>query len=176
MPQRIHIMGTSGSGKSHLGRRLASALRIPHVELDALFHGPDWTPAEPERFRADVARVAASDAWIVDGNYTAAREVLWARATLVIFLDRPRFRVMSQLAARSLSRSLRGTPLWNGNREHLRNLLRRDPRENVLLWSWLRYAPDRAEFRAAATDPRWATARFVRVRSVAEALSLTCAG
>jgi adenylate kinase family enzyme len=163
MPRRIHIMGTSGSGKSHLGHQLASALSIPHVELDALYHGPDWTAAAPDRFREDVAQVAAGDAWVVDGNYAAAREVLWERAQLVIFLDRPRWRVMAQLARRSLSRSLRGTTLWNGNREHLRNLLRTDPSENVLLWSWLRYAPDRVEFDMAAANPRWAAARQARI-------------
>ena len=165
-------MGTSGSGKTHLGARLTRALGIPHVELDGLYHGPDWTPAEPAQFRADVQRLADTEAWIADGNYAAAREVLWQRAELVIFLDLPRWRVVTQLAARTLGRVVRGTTLWNGNREHWRGAFRLDPSENVLAWSWMRYGPDRDEFHAAAADPRWSHVRFVRARSTDAALHL----
>ena len=30
------------SGKTSLARRLAAELNVPHVELDALHHGPNW--------------------------------------------------------------------------------------------------------------------------------------
>lgn len=46
---RILVVGTSGAGKSRLAGQLAAALGVPHVELDALYWGPDWTP----RPRAD---------------------------------------------------------------------------------------------------------------------------
>ena len=164
-------MGTSGSGKTHLARGLSRALGVPHVELDGLYHGPDWTPAEPAAFRAAVQRVAQGDAWVADGNYHAAREVLWDRAELVLFLDVPRWRVMAQLLVRSLGRRALGTTLWNGNRERFWDLARLDARENVLLWSWSRYAPDRADFRAASMDPHWSRVPFSRVRSLAEALA-----
>src|SRR5215217_4539806 len=39
---RIVIIGRTGSGKTTLGRELAAALGIPHVELDALYFGPDF--------------------------------------------------------------------------------------------------------------------------------------
>ena len=118
------------------------------------------------------AKYRALEAWIADGNYAAAREVLWQRAELVIFLDLPRWRVVTQLAARTLGRVVRGTTLWNGNREHWRGAFRLDPSENVLAWSWMRYGPDRDEFHAAAADPRWSHVRFVRARSTEEALHL----
>lgn len=41
---------------------------------------------------------------------------------------------------RTLRRGLTGVELWNGNRETLRNLLRRDPQHNILLWSWTNHA------------------------------------
>jgi len=34
--QRISVVGTSGSGKTTVARRIAEALGFPHVELDAL--------------------------------------------------------------------------------------------------------------------------------------------
>ena len=55
--QRIHIVGTSGSGKTTLARQISQHLAIPHVELDALYHEPNWTEAPTEVFRKRVERV-----------------------------------------------------------------------------------------------------------------------
>jgi adenylate kinase family enzyme len=43
-PSRVLVAGTSGSGKTTLATRIAGTLTVPHVEIDALFHGPAWTP------------------------------------------------------------------------------------------------------------------------------------
>src|SRR3954449_806769 len=53
---RIVVIGCSGSGKTTLAMRIAAQLDLPHVELDGLFHGPNWVPVAPEVF---VSRVAA---------------------------------------------------------------------------------------------------------------------
>jgi adenylate kinase family enzyme len=39
-PRRVVVAGTSGSGKTTLAKHIASVLEIPHVEIDALYHGP----------------------------------------------------------------------------------------------------------------------------------------
>src|SRR3712207_7517851 len=39
-PARVVVAGTSGSGKTTLAARIGRELGIPHVEIDALFHGP----------------------------------------------------------------------------------------------------------------------------------------
>ncbi len=44
-PRRIVVAGTSGSGKTTLARRVGPVLDVPHVEIDALFHGPGWDAA-----------------------------------------------------------------------------------------------------------------------------------
>jgi adenylate kinase family enzyme len=41
MPQRVAVRGGTGSGKSTFARELARRLDVPHVELDALHHGPN---------------------------------------------------------------------------------------------------------------------------------------
>ena len=52
LPRRILVAGTSGSGKSTLAVQIAEVGGQPYVEIDALFHGPGWTP-RPE-FERDV--------------------------------------------------------------------------------------------------------------------------
>lgn len=43
-PRRVLVAGTSAAGKTTLAAHIGSLLDIPHVEIDALFHGPAWTP------------------------------------------------------------------------------------------------------------------------------------
>jgi hypothetical protein len=49
--RRINVVGTSCSGKATMARELAARLALPHVEFDALFWGPEWTPVPGEMFR-----------------------------------------------------------------------------------------------------------------------------
>ena len=39
---RISVVGTSGSGKTTLAVRLAEALGLPRIELDAVNWQPNW--------------------------------------------------------------------------------------------------------------------------------------
>jgi len=85
--QRINLVGTSGSGKSTTGRRLAEILKSPYIEMDVLYHGPNWTQAQPEVFRARVAGAIAGPRWVLDGNYHRTSDLKWARATMIVWLD-----------------------------------------------------------------------------------------
>jgi len=71
------------------------------VELDAIYHQPDWQPLAAEEFRALVTAAIAADGWVVDGNYSAVRELVWARADTVVWLDPPRLRVMRRIIWRT---------------------------------------------------------------------------
>jgi adenylate kinase family enzyme len=111
----VLVAGLSGSGKSTVAARIATALDVPYVELDSLHHGPGWEP-RPE-FLDDVRALAASDAWVTEFQYADARPILQVRADLLVHLDIP-FRVsLGRLTRRTLRRRFRKEELWNGNLE-----------------------------------------------------------
>ena len=78
-----------GLGQDDPGGALAAALGARHVELDSIYHQPDWTPLADEEFRARVDEATGDGRWVVDGNYSAVREVVWNRADTVVWFDLP---------------------------------------------------------------------------------------
>jgi adenylate kinase family enzyme len=159
------VVGNSGSGKSTLARKLAATLGIPYLELDSVFHQPGWQPLPPEEFIQVVAALADEDSWVIDGNYSVVRPVVWARADTVVWLDLPRRTVMRQVIWRTVRRALTRQELWNGNREPLSNFLRWDPEESVISWAWHKHGEYRDRYGAAARDPANAHLTFIRLGS-----------
>ena len=166
--ERVSVVGNSGSGKTTVGRRLGAAIGAPFVELDAHYHQPGWTPLPADDLRARVAELCAGDRWVVDGNYSVVRDLVWARADTVVWLDLPRWRVMGRVVRRTVRRGATRAELWNGNREDLRSLLRRDPEASIVMWAFTRHDVYRRRYAAARDDPANAHLRFVRLRSPAE--------
>ena len=166
--RRVSVVGCSGSGKSTVGRRLARDLGVPYVELDSIYHQPGWVPLATEEFRRRAAEAAAGDGWVIDGNYSKVRPLVWARADTVVWLDLPRWTVMRQVTWRSLWRAAFRVELWNGNRERWANLVTWAPENSVISWAWHRHAVYQERYIAAAADPANAHLHFVRLRSHAE--------
>ena len=52
--QRIVVIGTTGSGKTTLAKALSARLNLPHVEMDAIHWGPNWTPLPDDALRAAI--------------------------------------------------------------------------------------------------------------------------
>ena len=67
--RRVLVVGSSGSGKTTTARRIASELGVPHIELDAVHWGPDWTAATAGEMQERVREAIRPGAWVVDGNY-----------------------------------------------------------------------------------------------------------
>jgi adenylate kinase family enzyme len=174
--QRISVVGNSGSGKTTVARAIAGALGVPHLELDAVFHQPDWQPLDTAEFRRIVSDFTDADAdtnadgWVVDGNYSRVTDIVWARADTVIWVDPPRRRAMRQLFARTMRRMATGAELWNGNRERWSYLFR--PAESVLLYAWTSHRKLRDRYLAAQSEPENAHLAFVRLRTPAEVAAL----
>ena len=130
--RRIVVTGTTGSGKTTLARAVAARLGLPHAEQDAWNHLPGWQEAPVEQFRAAVDRFTSQPGWVMDGNYTKANDIGWARADTLIWLDYAAPLVFWRLLRRTLRRGYTQEELWNGNRERLGpNLF---SRQGILAW------------------------------------------
>jgi adenylate kinase family enzyme len=163
--RRVSVVGTSGVGKSTFASSLAGGLGCPFLELDSVYHQADWVPLATSVFRDRVAAVVAGERWVIDGNYSKVRDIVWARADTVVWLDLPRRVVMRRLVWRTLRRVARRAELWNGNRERWRNLLTWDRQESVISWGWHTFGSNRARYAAAAADPANGHLSFVRLTS-----------
>jgi energy-coupling factor transporter ATP-binding protein EcfA2 len=102
---RILILGRTGSGKTTLARQLAAALGVPHVELDSLYFGPDFSTAPLSVLRERTSAAIAVDRWVTDGNKRAVRDLVWPRADTIIWLDYPMYVTLWRLAKRARSRT-----------------------------------------------------------------------
>jgi len=161
---RINVVGTSCSGKTTLARRLAEHLDVPYIELDALFWDRDWTPVGEGEFRSRVADAIRGERWVVDGGYSPIRHLTWSRADTIVWLDYPMPLVLARWARRTVRRIRSGEEFWpgTGNRESVRNALRRDG----LLWWILRTHHRRRRSMAAGLAAR-PDLRAVRLHSPA---------
>lgn len=116
-PKRIHIVGSPGSGKTTLGREIGAQLNIPHIEMDVLFWRPEWKQSEIDDFRRRLREALAGPEWVVDGNYSKARPVVWERVELVVWLDYSLGVCFWRVLMHTMGRVFTGNRLWHGDRE-----------------------------------------------------------
>ncbi len=149
--ERVAVIGTSCSGKTTFARRLSRAMRVKHIELDAIYWRPNWTPAPKDEFRARVQDAVSSDTWVLDGNYSVARDVVWARATTLVWLNYSLPVVFSRALRRTIQRVCCREILWSGNRETFRLAF---SRESILRWVLSTYHRQRREYPRLFQEPR----------------------
>jgi adenylate kinase family enzyme len=115
---RIAILGPSGSGKTTLAAELARTAGLRHVELDALYHGPNWEPCSLDVLRERVDAATSGDDWVTDSTYhTLLGDFVVDRADVLVWLDLPARLVIWRLLRRTHVRNRDKVELWNGNVE-----------------------------------------------------------
>lgn len=115
---KIIIIGASGAGKTTLSVQLSELLKIPHTELDSIYHQANWQPIDKQEFVEKVNVIAKQPEWIFCGNYfTRLGMEFWEQADTIIWCDYSFLKVITRLFVRTLKRTITKEELWNGNRE-----------------------------------------------------------
>lgn len=143
---RIAVVGTSCSGKTTLARRLAHLTGLPHIELDRLHWLANWTPKPLPEFRAAVSEHVAAPQWVLDGNYSKVRDIVWSRAVHLVWLNLPFPVVMWRALTRTARRIVTREELYSGNRENLKTALF-EP-DSIIWWVIKTHKRRQREYRA----------------------------
>ena len=169
--RRVSVVGSTGSGKTTFGRVLARILDVPFVELDAINWGPNWTMIGAERFQARTAEAISGDAWVVDGNYggQGVRDLVWAKADTIIWLDYSLPVIFRRLWTRSTARIRSQEEIWpnTGNRESIRETFA--SRESLFWWALKGYRARRRNYPLLLARPQYAAAAKLRFRTPRDA-------
>ena len=160
--QRLVVLGVTSSGKTTFARRLATRLGYPHFEMDALHWLPNWTEKPSDAFRADIALAVSSDCWVIDGNYSKVRDIVWSSADAIIWLDYRLPLILWRLTRRTARRIISKEVLWNGNRELLRHQFRRD---SLFVWALSSYRKQQRTYPALFQQPEYQHVTFIRLTS-----------
>lgn len=169
--RRLAVIGCTGAGKSTLAERIADEMGVGHIQLDDLYHGPNWTPRPHDVFRKDVAEVSTKQSWVIDGNYRVVRDLIWPRATTVIWLDYSLPTCFSRLLRRTWRRASTGESICNGNRESFRMSFA--SRDSILLYQLRAYRRQRRETSEDLAKPEFAHLRVIPCRHPRDADAVT---
>ncbi len=165
--QRVVVVGTSCSGKTTFARQLAQALRFTHIELDAIYWKPNWRERPVEEFRALVEKAVAGESWVIDGNYSKVRDIVWNGATHIIWLNYPFFLVFRRAIRRTVRRIVFQEELFSGNRENWRQAFL--SRDSILWWVITTHRRRRREYPAFFKQMGKPHLAFIELRSQRQA-------
>ena len=105
--------------------------------------------------------------WVADGNYSATRDLLWPRATHVVWLHYGRLTVLWRIVRRTLGRLVRRQTLWSGNRETFARAFL--SRESPILWSMQTYDKHQRNYRALRASGVYPQLVWVELRNPRQA-------
>lgn len=165
--KRIIVVGTSGSGKTHVSKAIAARTGFKYICNDSLIWRANWEIVpKPERVPA-FAAATDCEAWVIDGNVSSTQSpenaLLLERADTIVWLDLPRRVIFPQLFFRTLKRVITREELWHGNREtFINSFLKKD---SILRWAYNTHPHYQAKYEHMFADDQWAHLNRIRLTS-----------
>ena len=101
--KKILVIGSGGSGKSTLSKRLGEKLGLEVFHLDKFYWRSGWVKPDSNEWVQTVEELLIRDAWIIDGNYggTLIRRV--EACDTIVFLDLSKIVCLWRIFKRRLS-------------------------------------------------------------------------
>jgi adenylate kinase family enzyme len=167
--KRIVVIGTTSSGKSTTARLLAEKLKLDFIELDALHWEPNWVETPDEIFHQRVDYATSTERWVVAGNYSVVRDLIWPRAEAVIWLDYPLMTIFKQLTHRTFRRWWTQEPLWGTNTENIWTHFKLWSEDSLYHWLFKTYWRRKREYPLLFAEPANAHLVLIHLKSPHEA-------
>ena len=161
---RIIVIGTTCSGKSTFSKRLADLLGLSLIELDALHWEPNWQEVPNDVFLARVESATCAEEWIVAGSYHIARDHIWNKAEVAIWLDYSFWRILWQLTRRTFTRWWTQELLWGTNRENLWVHFKIWSTDSLFHWLCKTYWKRKQEYPIVLAMPRYRHLKVIRFK------------
>ena len=90
LPKRIYIIGSTGSGKTYLARKLSLLFGIKSYDLDDIYWIKKYYKKRDENVKQRMLeRIYQKKEWIIEGVYSSWIEKAIKKCDLVIWLDLP---------------------------------------------------------------------------------------
>ncbi|CAG7648364.1 AAA family ATPase [Paenibacillus allorhizosphaerae] len=100
---KVILIGSPGSGKSTLSKKLAEATGLPLFHLDALYWKPNWVETPKEEWDALLHALVSEPQWIIDGNYGRTLDIRLQTADTIIWLQKPNWLCAWRAVKRQIS-------------------------------------------------------------------------
>ena len=160
----IIVLGTTSSGKSTLARRLADLLDLDLIELDVFHYEPNWRTVPDEVLLAQVRTAIKTERWIVAGSYHIARDLIWSKADLAIWLDYPLWWILCKLTSRTFTRWWTQKLIWGTNREKLWGHFKLWSTDSLFHWLLKTYWKRKREYPMLLVLPQYQHINVIRFR------------
>lgn len=85
--KKIAVIGSPGSGKTTLTKKLGSMLKLPIYHLDHHFWEENWQGKDEERWGGIVKDLSSNSEWIIDGDYFNTIKMRMDSADMIVYLN-----------------------------------------------------------------------------------------
>lgn len=100
--RRILILGSPGSGKTHLAGALSQYLGLPLIRLDDHFWKPGPVRLPTDEWRARVIGLTRQPDWIMDGTYEASLDLRLPAAEAIVYIESNRWACLWRVVRRRM--------------------------------------------------------------------------
>lgn len=125
-PNRVAVIGISGSGKSTFSRSIAKNLNLPLHHMDSLYWKSGWEEVAQDVWRALEDDIIVQEKWIIEGYICEDSLERLKRADIIYYLDVSGFRALVNCFTR-----------WLKHRKVARTELMGSPEKLSLKTCWM---------------------------------------